>query len=82
MAFIAAVAPDYVVHSAGYQNRWHHPHAEIVARYIQSQQWITATDGLISFKINQNSMDIKPFRRSQPWYRKMDAWLVGDHPLK
>lgn len=82
VAFIAAVAPDYVVHSAGYQNRWHHPHAEIVARYIQSQQWITATDGLISFEINQNSMDIKPFRRSQPWYRKMDAWLVGDHPLK
>jgi hypothetical protein len=41
-----------------------------------------ATDGLISFEINQNSIDIKPFRRSQPWYRKMDAWLAGDHQLK
>ena len=82
LEFIAAVAPDYVVHSAGYQNRWHHPHSEIVSRYIQSQQWVTASDGLISFEINQNSIDIKPFRCSQPWYRKMDAWLAGDHQLK
>lgn len=80
--FIAAISPDYVVHSAGYQNRWHHPHAEIVARYRQSQQWVTASDGLVSFEISQNSMDIKPFRHSQPWYRKMDAWLADDHQLK
>ena len=82
LAFIDAVAPDHVVHSAGYQNRWHHPHSEIVARYIHSQQWLTATDGLVSFEINQNRIDIKPFRRSQPWYRKMEAWLAGNHQLK
>jgi competence protein ComEC len=80
--FIAAVSPDYVVHSAGYQNRWHHPHAEIVARYQKSQQWVNANDGLVSFEISQNSLDIKPFRRSQPWYRQMDAWLADDHQLK
>jgi competence protein ComEC len=80
--FIATVSPNYVVHSAGYQNRWHHPHQEILARYQQSQQWITARDGLVSFEISKNSINVRPFRRSQPWYRNMDAWLVDDHPLK
>ena len=80
--FIAAVAPDYVVHSAGYQNRWHHPHPVVLSRYSQSQQWITAVDGLVSFEFSQNNTDIRPFRRLQPWYRQMDAWLVGDQPLK
>ncbi len=81
-AFIAAVAPEYVVHSAGFQNRWHHPNPETLARYAKAQQWITASAGLVSFEFNQNSMVITPFRSSQPWYQQLDAWLVGDQPLK
>lgn len=32
-AFIAAVAPELAVVSAGYRNRWGFPHPEVVARY-------------------------------------------------
>lgn len=80
--FIAAAAPEHVVHSAGYQNRWHHPHPAVLSRYSQSQQWITAADGMVSFEFSQNNSVIRPFRRLQPWYRQMEAWLVDDQPLK
>lgn len=80
--FIAAVAPQYVVHSAGYQNKWHHPNSVVLARYAHTKQWITATDGMISFEFDQKGINIQPFRHFQPWYRQMDAWLVGDQPLK
>lgn len=76
--FIAAAAPEHVVHSAGYQNRWHHPHPAVLSRYSQSQQWITAADGMVSFEFSQNNSVIRPFRRLQPWYRQMEAWLVDD----
>lgn len=81
-AFIAAVSPSYVVHSAGYQNRWHHPHPETLTRYTKAYQWNTASEGLVSFQIDQNSVAITSFRSSQAWYRQLDAWLVDDQPLK
>lgn len=36
-AFIAAVAPQLVVFSQGYRNRWGFPRPEVVARYKQAQ---------------------------------------------
>ena len=37
-AFIAAVAPRIAIIAAGYRNRFGHPRAEIVARYVHARR--------------------------------------------
>ena len=36
-AFIAAIRPRLALVSAGYRNRFHHPHADVVARYAAAR---------------------------------------------
>ena len=43
-ALLAAVHPQWVVCSLGYQNRYHFPHAEVVARYRKAGAEILRTD--------------------------------------
>ncbi|MDR2613717.1 MAG: DNA internalization-related competence protein ComEC/Rec2, partial [Candidatus Accumulibacter sp.] len=43
--FVAAVAPQEAVFSAGYRNRFGHPRAEVLERYAASRQWRTDRDG-------------------------------------
>lgn len=49
-AFVAAVAPRVVLHSAGYRNRWGFPRAVVVARYDAqgARQWVTGRDGALT----------------------------------
>ena len=42
--FLDAVAPAVAVFSVGYLNRFHHPHAAIVGRYLQSGAAVRRTD--------------------------------------
>lgn len=51
--FIAAVAPHYAIASAGYKNRFDHPHASVVDRYSNAgvTQLNTASSGAIQFGI-------------------------------
>lgn len=83
--FIRQVAPDYVVHSTGFKNRWQHPHADIVARYqaLGITQFNTARVGVVTFTMdNRKKIEISPFRRLQPWYWQLDTWLVGHQQLE
>ncbi|MDR1367360.1 MAG: DNA internalization-related competence protein ComEC/Rec2 [Candidatus Accumulibacter sp.] len=48
-AFVAAVAPEEAVVSAGYRNRFGHPRPEVLARYGASRIWRTDRDGAIRF---------------------------------
>ena len=52
-AFIAAVSPDYVIYTAGYLNRYNHPHPKVVQRYSQlkAQQVNTAQVGAVEFMV-------------------------------
>jgi competence protein ComEC len=84
-AFIRQVSPEFVVHSAGFKNRWQHPHADIVARYqaMGVTQYNTARVGLVTFAMNdRKNIEILPFRRHQPWYWQLDTWLVGHQQLE
>ena len=81
--FINAVSPTWVVHSAGYQNRWHHPHQDIVERYqrFNVNQLITATDGLVTADINEE-IELSAYRHHQPWYQHLNTWLQRHDPLE
>ena len=54
--FIRAVSPSLVVHSAGHGNRWHFPHAAVLARYRAAgvAQWQTDRDGLVQVAMRNN----------------------------
>ncbi|QJD58496.1 DNA internalization-related competence protein ComEC/Rec2 [Pseudomonas sp. gcc21] len=53
-AFIRAVAPRWVVFSAGYGNRFGHPHKNVVQRYreLGAEPVYTATSGAVRFVLN------------------------------
>ena len=52
-SFVARLAPDHVVYSAGYKHHFGHPHDTVVQRYTQinAQQWNTANDGAVTFEL-------------------------------
>lgn len=53
-AFIRAVAPRWVVFSAGHNNRFGHPHQKVVQRYreLGAEPVYTATSGAVRFVLN------------------------------
>jgi len=58
VAFIEAVRPEVALVSAGYRNRFHHPHPEIVERYQRLGVRLLRTDrdGAISVELTQQGM--------------------------
>lgn len=76
--FINRVAPDWVVHSTGYLNRFGHPH-DIVRNRYQSRgvrQFNTAVSGSVSFLFTAGSVEVTEARRSTPrfWYDAAPRW--------
>lgn len=63
--FIDRVQPKLVVISAGYLNRFKHPHELVVQRYIQAQTRVlnTATSGAVQIKFDESGVVTKPWRR-------------------
>ncbi|MAZ89796.1 MAG: DNA internalization-related competence protein ComEC/Rec2 [Cellvibrionaceae bacterium] len=49
-AWVAQLSPRWVVFSAGYRNRYHHPQRQVWQRYLQqgSKAWVTAESGAIN----------------------------------
>lgn len=56
-ALLKHVLPEYIVFSAGYQNRFGHPHAQVIKRAQQFniKTYDTATSGAIVFNIDSSS---------------------------
>ena len=79
-AWIRRLQPQWVLHSAGYANRWHFPDPQVSARFDaeHSRQWSTPQQGLIRIRIDAQQAQIFPFRPQAPWYRHLDAWLRGE----
>ncbi|HAU4928200.1 competence protein ComEC [Aeromonas hydrophila] len=72
--FVAAVAPRYVVHSAGFMNQWGFPRPEVVARYQEAQQWVTGLDGEILVEPTPDGLRIRAEREEGPWFRRNGDW--------
>jgi competence protein ComEC len=73
--FIRAVSPRYVLYSAGYLNRFHHPAMKIVQRYREMgvKQLDTAMTGAIRIMFagrgNIRKPEIYRKMRYRPWRR-------------
>ncbi|QBX70854.1 DNA internalization-related competence protein ComEC/Rec2 [Aeromonas hydrophila] len=72
--FVAAVAPRYVVHSAGFMNQWGFPRPEVVARYQEAHQWVTGLDGEILVEPAPGGLLIRAEREAGPWFRRNGDW--------
>lgn len=70
-AFIKTLKPDYVVLSAGYQNRFGHPSAVISQRYKRAgvRAFVTANSGAITFSISGKTGQILVTRQRQQHQR-------------
>ncbi|MDO2951514.1 DNA internalization-related competence protein ComEC/Rec2 [Aeromonas simiae] len=75
-AFVAAVSPDLVIHSAGFQNRWRFPRPEVVTRFeaAGARQWVTCVAGEVRLTAGDKGLDIRVEREHGPWYRRGGAW--------
>lgn len=69
-AFVAAVNPRYVAFTAGYRNRFHHPHPEVVLRYIKqgSQHLRSDRDGAITVELEASGIKLDAYRHSHRRY--------------
>ncbi|MGL6000839.1 MAG: DNA internalization-related competence protein ComEC/Rec2 [Plesiomonas sp.] len=72
--FLQAVNPDYALVSAGRFNQWHHPRANIIARYRQQQISVldTIASGQITVFFYNKKYQIKRYRQdiSPTWYHQ------------
>ena len=70
--FVRHFAPRWVVFSAGYKNRYNHPHPEVVDRYNRAGSTMlnTATDGAVTFIWNAGPQPVIKKARTdhaKPW---------------
>lgn len=72
-AFLEAVQPQHIVISAGFKNRYGHPHAQVLKRYqgVGAKVWNTASHGAVRFRVNlKGQINIRAERLANPklWY--------------
>lgn len=69
--------PQHVVFSAGYQNRYGHPHPKVLQRYgeMEATLYNTATDGALVFTWAESGMSVTTTRQSEArlWHREIKA---------
>ncbi|HLV77488.1 MAG TPA: DNA internalization-related competence protein ComEC/Rec2 [Marinobacter sp.] len=72
--WVAALAPDAVIYTAGYRHRFGHPHPEVTARYRQigAQALNTACSGQISITLGVDGPVMAETRHVAPF------WIAGD----
>ncbi len=69
-AFVQAVHPRYAVFTVGYRNRFHHPNAEVYARYRDagSELLRSDADGAIIVKMDAGEFTVECYRKSHVRY--------------
>ncbi|MFH2134904.1 MAG: DNA internalization-related competence protein ComEC/Rec2 [Pseudomonadota bacterium] len=69
-SFVAAVAPQHVVFTAGYRNRFHHPHPEVSGRYVKQGSRIMRSDrdGAIIIDLRPSGIELEAYRHSHRRY--------------
>lgn len=73
-AFLAAVRPAFVVVTAGYRNRFGHPHPDVAARFAAAGATLLRTDrdGAVSFTLDGGPVRAEPWypRHARYWHRR------------
>ncbi len=69
--FLSQVKPRFALFSAGYRNRFRHPHPDTVARYQQHQvrTFNTAEVGAITFRLTPDRLEGPLFPRRYYWHK-------------
>jgi competence protein ComEC len=69
-AFVSAVSPRFVVFTSGYRNRFHHPHPEVVGRYMAhgSQRLQSDQDGAIAIDLQSSGLQVESYRQTHRRY--------------
>lgn len=70
MDFVAAVLPDYAVFTSGYRNRFGHPKAQILQRYLDSGATLLRSDqdGAILVSMNAQTITVERYRKTHRRY--------------
>ncbi len=73
--FVAAVAPQVVVHSAGWRNHFRHPRPEVTARYsqINARQFITGASGAVVVERAGKDLSVSEWRRERARFWNAEA---------
>jgi competence protein ComEC len=66
--FVQAVQPRYAVFSVGYRNQFHHPNAEVFARYADSIRLRTDEDGAILLQLDGKAIHVERYRQTHAKY--------------
>lgn len=68
--FVAATLPDHVVFTAGYRNRFGHPHRDVVQRYADSGAELLRSneDGAIVATMDAQDIGLERYRRTHRRY--------------
>ena len=78
-ALLQAVAPHWGVFSAGYRNRYRHPHPQTLARYRAQGAGVLRTDRLGALQIDLGeTLAVGAFRRQAPRYWRVRAEAGDD----
>jgi competence protein ComEC len=71
-AFLAALSPQQIIVSAGYKNRYGHPHVKVLERYAKlgAKVWNTGDQGAIRMSVVNGQLSIHAQRELAPkiWY--------------
>ena len=83
-AFNRAVAPDWVIHTAGFANQWGFPSPEVVARFEQQdvEQLTTGELGMVHFVAKDSGWQLRTKTRPGVWYHQLNTWLQTAKPLE
>lgn len=83
-AFNQAVNPNWVVHTAGFNNRWNFPSSEVVARFNKQgvKQITTGEQGMVHLVADGSQWRLMQEKRPGAWYNKLNTWLNGTKPLE
>jgi competence protein ComEC len=73
-SFVKTLNPGHVVFSAGYLNRWHMPHQQVVERYrlAGSRLYNTSENGMLVFEFSQAGVENKRYRQ-----QLMPFWFIN-----
>lgn len=75
-AWVAAMAPRWVVYTAGYRHRYGHPHEDVVARFkaVGAGELNTATSGALRWRLLPEGPELTRWRDRMPfWIRPAPA---------
>jgi competence protein ComEC len=74
-AFVNAVSPEHVIFTAGYRNRFHHPHPDVWQRYgeMGAARLRSVIYGAILINLDAQQLTLESYRKTHHRYWTHDA---------